>query len=634
MMPTATAQTGTLPDWNNVGYRGSGSLPGSSDITGNSACIITASELASTYNVTAGDGQDDSAGLQNAIDYVRQNCAGDYDNLSLIELPAGVVNISTEIHVDASFLILRGQGSTGSGRTEIIFEPGSDTVYDGISDFDLGDMTGPGSSNGGWIWPGRGAFRVQTRAVHSSYNSDYQSAAANRKDFFEGSVNFHWKGGIVVTQNASAGDTTLTVQSTSGIQAGRPLWVGAPNTEKMYQEQGVDSSDWRWFEYMRQQIFTVTAVSGSTITLDRPLEFDVPRDSTADGSSAIDGKVRDAKVIPLQVVEGVGFEDFYLTQLVPGHNPSQAAFNYNNIDHYRAMHGLVFKWVDNGYVDNVRTYMTGSHAIVTEMSRHIQIQNSYLDGAWNKGKGGNGYFRFSKSWFGLVQNNTLRGLRHLAVQWSSSHNVIQNNDIDGDLNLHGGWERYNLFQNNTVRVPYEHRDCNPNCSPGAETWYPIWWGAGQHAGGWSGATGPQNIFYNNTLEKQLTSGGAYSTYTPYGNSTGTVFMFGWDRNTAAGSEWEHLAINGTDISTWTSNETVAYTTGSNAGVNAQCTSGASSLIGATLTCNGQVQPTSTPTPQPTSTPAHAEQPDSHTEQPDSHADTGCQRRRLHRDGAV
>jgi len=42
-----------------------------------------------------------------------------------------------------------------------------------------------------------------------------------------------------------------------------------------------------------QQIFTVTAVdtTNRTVTLDKPLEYDVPVDSTSDGSPAIDGTV-------------------------------------------------------------------------------------------------------------------------------------------------------------------------------------------------------------------------------------------------------------------------------------------------------------------------------------------------------
>ena len=243
------------------------------------------------------------------------------------------------------------------------------------------------------------------------------------------------------------------------------------------------------------------------------------------------------------------------------------------------------------------TYVDGE---LTENHTLRQVQNTYLDGSWNKGKGGNGYFRLSKAWNSLIQNNTMRNLRHLAVQWSASNNIIQNNNINADLNLHGGWERYNLFQNNTVRVPYEHRDCNPNCSPGSETWYPIWWAAGDHAGGWSGASGPQNVFYNNALEKQLSSGGAYTPYTLY-STPGTVYMLGWDRDTAGGSYWVHLSTNGAYIPTWTGRENIDFSADPNSGVNDLCTSITYSLVGASLTCNGQVQPTSTP-PPPTATP--------------------------------
>jgi hypothetical protein len=580
----AAAQNNDLPDWSQAGYRNTGVLPTEDDITSDPACVISAAELADGYQVVANDEIDDSAGLQNAIDTVRDNCAGSYNSLSLIELPSGTIHISTEIHVDASFLIVRGQGSEGETPTQIIFEPGEDTIYDGIPDFDLNAMEGPGSSNGGWIWPGRGAFRVQTRALHPDYAEDYENAAANRRDFFGGSVNFHWKSGIVVTENSPMGNTTITLEDTNDVKVGDSVWVGAPNTANKYNEQGVDPDDWSWSEYMRQQIFSVVAIEGDSITLDRPLEFDLPHDSTADGSEPIDSEIRDAKVIPLTMVERVGFENFSLTQILPGRDASEAVFNYSNIDPTRAINGIVFKWASNSYIRGVHTYMTGSHAVVTEMVRHIQIQDSTFEGSWNKGEGGNGYFRLSKAWDSLVQNNTLRGLRHLAVLWSASYNVIQGNDIDADINLHGGWERFNLFQNNIVRVPYDHGNCNPGCGTDDETWYPIWWASGAHGGNWAGASGPQNVFYNNTLQKQLSSGGDYEDFAPYGASPGVVFMFGWDRDSGAGSHWVHLAADGERIDSWTSHEQVPYQNEPNAGINAWCRSSATSLVGAAITC--------------------------------------------------
>lgn len=345
--------------WKNVGYRETGVLPDD----GNIACRITATQMQFDFQVTPDDGTDDSSGIQDAIDRISELCPErSYNSLALIELPAGVLNISREIHIDVSFLIIRGQGNTPDSAfsTIIQFEPGPDTIYDDISDFELNDMKGAGTATGGWIWPGRGAFRVQTRGVTERYQEDYESAPANRKDFFEGSVNFHWQSGILLAQDAKFGDKRLRLETTAGITVGGYVSVLVANSHGMYNRQGVQKKD-RIRGYMRQQIFIVSSIDGSSIELDKPLEFDAYKDAEADGSSAFcgSGSASLTKVVPLTVVEGVGFENFYLTQIVRGHDPSEATHNYNNIVKEQAMHGIVFKWAVNSYVKDVRTFMTG-----------------------------------------------------------------------------------------------------------------------------------------------------------------------------------------------------------------------------------------------------------------------------------
>ncbi len=584
-------QANFLPDWSKAGYREGLPLPAASEITTNTTCVITSAELGQQFAVYANDNVDDSQGLQQAIDFVRANCAGSYNNLSLIELPSGSLNISKEIHVDANYLVIRGKGSdpASSTTTKIIFNPDSNTRYDNIIDFDLAGMTDAGGGNGGWIWPGRGAFRVQTRDVHSSYATAYANAPENRKDIYEATVNVHWKHQNV-TQNAAQGDTKIKINSVAGFSAGKYAWVGAANTNKMYDQQGVLSAD-RLNMHMRQQIFKIVAVdtTNKTITIDKPLEFDLPMNSTADGSAPISGTYN-SRVAVLTMVEGVGFENFYLTQVAPGNlTAADALNNYNNLDYNGAINGLVFKWALNSYARNIRTYMTGSHPIVTEMAKNLQFENNYLEGSWNKGKGGNGYFRNSKLWDSIIKNNTLRSLRHLTLQWSASGNVVTANNIDADINLHGGWERYNLIENNTATISFYHRDCNPNCIVGdnSGTWYPIWWAAGEHAGGWSGATGPQNVFFRNTMKKQLTAGAAFTTYVPYGANNNTIYQFGWNRATSAGNGWEHLALNGIPLSTWTHQETQNFIANPNVGINANCNYAGTSLLpgGASISCS-------------------------------------------------
>ena len=585
-----SAQAQVLPDWSKAGYLEGANLPTSSSYTNNQNCRITPDELGADFGVYSNDTLDDSIGIQAAIDFIKANCSGSYNNLSLISLPAGELRIDRQIGVDASFLVIRGQGNsaTSSSSTQIIFSPNDDTRYDGISDFNLSDMKGDGSAKGGWIWPGRGAFRVQSRAVHSSYASSHSSAPANRRDFYEGSVNFHWKNENI-TANAQVGDTEIQLNKVTGYSPGNYIWIGSANTNKFYDSQGVLSVN-RINGHMRQQMFKIVSVNSSTkrVVLDKPLEFAIYTTNTADGSAAIKGSNYRSRAVNVDIVEGVGFENFHLTQVAPaGFSPEDAKNNYNNIDHEGAMHGLVFKWAANGFVKNVSVFMSGSHPIVTEMAKNMQFENNRLEGSWNKGKGGNGYFRNSKLWDSLIINNTLRDVRHLTLQWSASGNVVRNNNINADLNLHGGWERFNLIENNLVNVPYDHRDCSPNCTVGDETWYPIWYAPGEHAGRWSGASGPQNVFYNNTLKKQASAGGAFVDFGQYGSQPNTIFMFAWDTLSDGGSEWRHLRQGDSLIPFWTSRELFDYSS-NNQGVNANCSASASSLVGASISCDGAI----------------------------------------------
>ncbi len=580
-----------MPDWSRVGYRGGAPLPGDGSLTDDAACRITPDRLASQYAVRPNDGADDTTGLQRAIDDVKAACSpgAGFDRLSLISLPAGRIDLSRQIYVDADYLVLRGQGS-GDGGTRLVFRPDVNTRYDTLVNgrWDQDAMkAGSGSDvgTGGWIWPGRGLFRVQTRDIAERYQDDWAAAPANRKDIFEGSVNQHWASGIKVAAPATdpgwaarQGQNLVQLDAKADMKKFSPggyVWVGAANSVKFYEQQGVSDRSQMDNLHMRQQMFRVNAVDAAakTVTLDRPLEWDVPVDSTSDGSPALGDKPYASKVTPLKVVEGVGFEDFAFTQDMTGLprlgggsydlTPAQAVHNYGNMAPEYAMHGIVFKWAANDWARGLKAEMTGSHPIVTEDVRNLQIERNSFDGAWNKGKGGNGYLRGSRVWDSLYAYNLSRNLRHFTFQWSASGNVAFRNDLDSDLNLHGGWENKNLFEQNTLRVPYEHRsgNCSTNCGgEGGEidegTWYPIWWAAGPKAVKWSGSSGPQNVFHDNIMLKQATPGGPFEPYGPYGTQSGTAFAFGSAND--APSRFRALSQGGLAIPDWTGRETLDF----------------------------------------------------------------------------
>ncbi|MER5631788.1 RICIN domain-containing protein [Streptomyces nitrosporeus] len=581
-----------LPDWSRAGYRGGLSLPGDEAVTGDASCRITPDELASTYQVVADDGADDTTGLQRAIDDIRNRCSpqAGYDRLSLISLPAGRVDVSRQMYVDADFLIVRGQGS-GDGGTRLVFRPDTDTRYDTVVNgrWDQNSMkagSGSDAGTGGWIWPGRGLFRVQTREVATRYQDDWEAAPANRKDLFEGSVNQHWASGIKVAAApedpgyaARQGQNVVHLDAKADMgkfTQGGYVWVGAANSVAFYEQQGVTDRGAMENLHMRQQMFRVTGTDDTarTVTLDRALEWDVPVDSESDGSAPLSDKPYPSKVTPLKAVEGVGFENFAFTQDMSGLpkpgggtyqlTADQAEHNYGNLAPEYAMHGIVFKWAANSWARGLDARMTGSHPIVTESARNLQIERNSFDGAWNKGKGGNGYLRGSRVWDSLYAFNLSRNLRHFTFQWSAAGNVAFRNDLDSDLNLHGGWENHNLFEQNTLRVPYEHRsgNCEANCGgEGGEsdegTWYPIWWAAGPKAVKWSGSSGPQNVFYDNTLTKQAVPGGPFTPYAPYGTQSGTAYQFGSDDTDP--NRFRPLSQDGQAIGDWTGRETQDFT---------------------------------------------------------------------------
>jgi len=600
-----TDQPEGVPAYDQVGINDGAGIP---DLSG------TQNVVASEHGVTGGDQTDDTQALQSILDELAAR--SDTDKLVTVLLPQGDVIITKEIVVEADNVVIRGKGSDpeAASFTRVVYRPDQTMRYDKIDNEGVPDLQAM-SHNGnsyGWNWPGRGLFRVQTREVSPNYTDDYEEAPQNRKDIYEGSINFHWASGFNVDQDqdfpAREGDTRIQLDDrydNGDMQAFSPgtfVWVGAANSEKMYQQQHVPEKYWERL-HMKIQIFRVVSVNTSnrTIEIDAPLEFDLPANSASDGSTPIgSSKPYPSRVVPLKMVENVGFEDMFITMDINGleklgggtynYTPEQAMHNYGNMAPEYAMHGIVFKWAANSWVKNVHLFMSGSHPVVTEQVYAIELTNNILEGSWNKGGGGNGYLRLSRAWQCLVYNNVLRGLRHLTLQWSASGNVIIGNDMDCEVNLHGGWERHNLVELNRIKIPYEHAHttCNIGCDHivdgGVEhgTWFPIYWATGEKAGKWSGATGPRNIFFNNIMKKQTTPGGPYVDYEPYyrsdGSSNGRVFIFGWDRQTKNGSHWVHLEKNGEILSDWATNEQIDYSRDPHRGVNAELEYKGSSLF--------------------------------------------------------
>ncbi|CAH0528813.1 hypothetical protein VHP8226_02840 [Vibrio hippocampi] len=486
------------------------------------------------HGVIANDSSDDSVALQAIID--NQVSASNNQNTVII-LPKGEINLNDEIHIDKSGVVIKGAGSDPETGTKIVVTSWSpyDVDASNAPDFDKK------------YWPGFGVFRVETREKHP-----------NEQDY-EGSANFHWKHSIEFGQAAKMGDTTLTLESGKAreFSQGDLIYVGAASDEAFLDKGEVPQSRRNASHiktgHMRTQIFKVASVNSSnnTVTLDKPLEFDVPLNNESGYNS---------RVMPVKAIENFGLQDFYLTMDTKGShceaynrnrvsdsNPNGVLYRYENVCAQDAIHGIILKWVYNGWVDNVQVDMIGSHPIVTEFAKNITISNNQVDGSWNKGAGGNGYIRGSKLYNSWIHHNDIRNIRHLALQWSATGNIVENNTLNVDMNLHGGWERNNLIRSNRIEVPFEHRSWSNGAPESGATWQPIWVGSGDHASKWSGPTGPNNVLVDNTLKKATSSGANIVRWGLF-DEPSVEYALNWD-----GTTYKHLNINGEPISTWNQN---------------------------------------------------------------------------------
>jgi len=95
---------------------------------------VTAAELASQYNVRPDTTLTNTAGIQAAIDAVKSGCSpsASYTKLSLLSLPAGTLNVTHEIHVDAELPRHPGHGR-GHGGTRLVYRPDANTRYDTLT---------------------------------------------------------------------------------------------------------------------------------------------------------------------------------------------------------------------------------------------------------------------------------------------------------------------------------------------------------------------------------------------------------------------------------------------------------------------------------------------------------------------
>lgn len=224
------------------------------------------------------------------------------------------------------------------------------------------------------------------------------------------------------------------------LYRGDLLYIAQKNSKEFLRRLG--SRVWyKDYPILRQTMVRVAKIEGNRVILIDPLDLDL--DKGADLRFP-------------HMLKNVVISSLTLTQAVPGVRPESVDFVYSNPYPSYEVDGIVYRWVRDSIIKNVEVFMIGRNPINIEHCYGVKVIDSYIKGAWNKGKGGTGYFRISQSFRCLIKNCEIEKIRHLTIQWASSQNIIEGCLLKVDINFHGGFCRHNKVIDCIIDIPRDH----------------------------------------------------------------------------------------------------------------------------------------------------------------------------------
>ncbi len=250
---------------------------------------------------------------------------------------------------------------------------------------------------------------------------------------------------INITSTASKGSTQITVASTSGIAAGTYLVVTQRNVTDpadgtlLVNNVGyADNCSYCGHDMpnnSQTQIDRVLAVSGNTVTLERPLYFDftnVPQ------------------VFKVPMIENVGLENLRLQSTAA----SGSGLVYKNVNLEACAHCWVENIQSDFAVDRAHIYLSDTYG--------CEIVNNYVHDGYNHNSGASySIFLEYRNSENLIQNNIEARGRHGLVLMGGSGNVMAYNylldDYMGEYHntlpesaTHGAHPYMNLWEGNVI----------------------------------------------------------------------------------------------------------------------------------------------------------------------------------------
>ncbi|NOZ11744.1 MAG: glycosyltransferase family 2 protein [Gammaproteobacteria bacterium] len=276
----------------------------------------------------------------------------------------------------------------------------------------------------------------------------------------QAAISLHGNRGSKLTRllrDIQATDKKIVLGETSRLVGGDLLLLRTPNDASFMKKIG--SLVWnREYPYLRQTIVRVQGVTGGEVSLETTVGIALLAD--------------DAEVYKINPVAQAGLKDFSIEHIIEGVKPRSVWHVYENSYPEYAVDSISAKWASDCKIENIRIHNSGRHPLAFDSVYACRASGLVIEGAWNKGKKGNGYVKFSRSYHSSFEDSRVDHIRHIVLQWSSAFNTIKNIDTGVDINLHGGYSHDNIIRDIRFNIPAQHPWKGVVHTPANATWAP------------------------------------------------------------------------------------------------------------------------------------------------------------------
>ena len=236
------------------------------------------------------------------------------------------------------------------------------------------------------------------------------------------------------------GSSALWFENRCPLKPRDVIIVRRPNDEAFFDSIG--SVCWRRkYPYIRQEMMQVTEVDGDTALLNRDLFFSYPGEK--------------AEIFLVSGPHNVVIRDLTVKYQVK--NATSPPAEYENLFPKDAVDLVRVELAHHIGLENLNLINAGRHPLNLEKAFRVTGKNIHISGAWNKGKGGNGYLRLARAFECHLEGVRVKNIRHITFQWSSAYNTFGNLHSGVDVNFHGGYPHHNRVINAEFKIPPYHR---------------------------------------------------------------------------------------------------------------------------------------------------------------------------------